>query len=88
MVINVRPHQHFGLYSRKFPIAADQYFIKRALIGGVTISRKSFVAGEFSNEGTTGSDPAEVLTAVFRVELLAERWMDNTLIYHFCYATS
>ncbi len=75
MVIKVSLHDSFGFYSRKFPIAADQYFIKRALIGGATITRKSFVAGEFSNEGTTGSDPIGVLTDVFRVQLLTEKWI-------------
>lgn len=73
MIIRVNLHQRFGLYSRKFPIAADQLFVKQALAGGATIMRKSFVAGEFSSEGTSGTDPVGLLTEVFRVQLLTER---------------
>lgn len=73
MMLKVDLHKRFGLYSRKFPIAADQYFIKQALAGGATIIRKSFIAGEFSNEGTSGTDPVGLLTDVFRVQVLTER---------------
>ena len=66
-------HKRFGLYSRKFPIAADQLFIKQALAGGARIARKNFIAGEFSNEGVSGTDPIGLLTEVFRVQLLTER---------------
>ena len=75
MLLNVDLHQRFGLYSRKFPIAADQYFVKLALAGGATIQRRSFIAGEFSIEGTSGSDPIGLLTDVFRVQLLTERFV-------------
>ena len=75
MVINKSLHLRFGFYSNKFPIAADQYFIKNALIGGATIVRKSFLAGEFSDEGTTGADPIGVITDVFRVQLRTERYV-------------
>ena len=73
MLLRVDLHRRFGLYSRKFPIAADQLFVKQALAGGATIVRKDFIAGEFSNEGTSGSDPVGLLTDVFRVQLLTER---------------
>jgi len=67
-------HRRFGWYSRKFPIAADQLFVKQALAKGSSIARESFVAGEFSTEGTSGSDPIGLLTDVFRVQLLTERY--------------
>lgn len=73
MLLRVNLHQRFGLYSRKFPIAADQLFVKQVLAGGATIVRKPFVAGEFSSEGTSGTDPVGLLTEVFRVQLLTER---------------
>lgn len=75
MLINVNLHKKFGLYSRKFPIAADQLFVKKALAGGAIILRKKFIAGEFSNDGTSGSDPIGLLTDVFRVQLLTERFV-------------
>lgn len=74
MLLNVDLHRRFGLYSRKFPIAADQLFVKQALAGGASIVRRDFVAGEFSSDGTSGSDPIGVLTEVFRVQLLTEQF--------------
>jgi glycosyltransferase involved in cell wall biosynthesis len=73
MVFNINLHQIHGMYSRKFPIAADQLFVKLAISGGATISRRNFLAGEFSSEGTSGSDPVGLLTEVFRVQLVTER---------------
>ena len=73
MLFKVDLHKRFGLYSRKFPIAADQLFVKIALAGGASILRKKFIAGIFSDEGTSGCDPVGLLTDVFRVQLLTER---------------
>lgn len=73
MVININLHQRYGMYSRKFPIAADQLFIKQVITGGATISRRDFLAGIFSSEGTSGSDPVGLLAEVFRIQLVTER---------------
>ncbi len=73
MAVNINLHHMYGMYSRKFPIAADQLFVKQAVSGGATISRRNFLAGEFSSEGTSGSDPVGLLTEVFRVQLITER---------------
>lgn len=75
MLISTELHQRFGFYSRRLPIAADQLFIKQALLGGASITRCKFVAGVFSTGGTSGSDPAGVITEVFRVQLLTERFI-------------
>lgn len=83
MIINVDLHKRFGLYSKRFPIAADQYFIKTALAGGASIYRCKFVAGEFSNEGTSGSDHVGLLTEVFRVQVLTERYIGLQIILFF-----
>lgn len=72
-LLNRDLHKKFGFYSRKFPIAADQLFIKQALAGGASIVRENFIAGEFSNEGVSGTDPIGLLTEVFRVQLMTER---------------
>ncbi len=74
MLLKVDLHERFGFYSKKFPIAADQLFVKEALAANAIIVREKFVAGEFSNEGTSGTDPVGVLTEVFRVQLLTERY--------------
>ena len=36
MAINVDLHKKFGMYSNKFPIAADQLFVRACIAGGVT----------------------------------------------------
>lgn len=66
-------HERFGYYSRRFPIAADQYFIKTAANGGAKIRVADFVAGEFGQAGTSSMDAAGTLTEFFRVQLLTER---------------
>lgn len=75
MIIKVELHKNYGLYSKRFPIAADQYFVKKALAGGASILRKDFIAGDFSTEGTSGSDPVGLLTEIFRVQLLTEKYV-------------
>lgn len=68
-------HDRFGLYSRHFPIAADQLFVKTALRSGATIERMDRVVGEFGIEGTSGSDPLGQVTELFRVQVRTERWV-------------
>jgi len=68
-------HDRFGLYSRHFPIAADQLFVKTALKGGATIARMNHVVGEFGTDGTSGSDSLGLLTELFRVQVRTERFV-------------
>src|SRR5690606_36193752 len=56
LVIRKELHQQYGFYSHKFPIAADQLFILRVVHGGGKIRKCPFVAGEFSNQGLSGTD--------------------------------
>lgn len=47
-------HERIGFYSRAFPIAADQLFIKSAMRhGAVLYCAPKFIAGEFSREGVS-----------------------------------
>lgn len=66
-------HDRFGAYSRKFPIAADQYFIKRAAQGGARILACDFCAGRFGDGGVSSVDTAGTLTEFLRVQLATER---------------
>jgi glycosyltransferase involved in cell wall biosynthesis len=75
MIINTELHKKYGFYSKRFPIAADQLFIKTSLLGGAKILRLNFIAGEFSTEGTSGEDSVGLLTEVFRVQLLTESFV-------------
>ena len=73
-LINIKLHKKFGFYSRKFPIAADQLFLKTAISNGADILRLTFVAGEFSTEGVSGTDHLGVITELFRVQVLTEKY--------------
>ena len=66
-------HERFGHYSRRFPIAADQYFIKTAVGGGAVVQVADFIAGEYANDGTSSTDVAGALSEIFRVQLLTEK---------------
>lgn len=66
-------HERFGYYSCRFPISADQFFIKRACISsGIRFVVADFVAGEYSIEGVSGSDIPGAMTEFFRVQLETE----------------
>ena len=73
LLIKRNMHQKFGFYSNKFPIAADQFFVKSSINKGARICRANFIAGEFSLKGTSGSDNISLLTDIFKVQLLTEK---------------
>lgn len=62
-------HERFGFYSKDFPIAADQFFIKKACDSGAKIVYADFVAGVFSTSGVSSLDRVGLLTESFRVQL-------------------
>lgn len=65
-------HQKFGYYSNKFPIAADQLFVKQACKGGATVYQAEFISGEFNHSGISNQDIAGTLSEIFRIQLLTE----------------
>lgn len=66
-------HDSHGYYSRKFPIAADQYFIKKAGDSGAVIKVCDFCAGVYGTEGVSSVDVAGTLTEIFRIQLATEK---------------
>lgn len=75
LMIKRKLHDKFGLYSRKFPIAADQLFIKTVLNQQASIIRCKFIAGEFGIKGASGGDNWGMITELFRVQVETERWV-------------
>lgn len=75
-------HDRLGYYSHRLPIAADRLFLARILGSGARIVRADFVAGEFTLQGTTGTDIPGLLTESYRVELLSgtNRWLATVLL--------
>ena len=69
-LIRKRLHQQNGMYSTRFPIAADQLFIKQACRNGARIIKANFVSGEYSINGTSGVDIVGTLSESFRIQLL------------------
>ena len=66
-------HERAGAYSRKFPIGADQLFIKRAVQSGARVVVADFCAGTFGSGGLSSVDTVGTLTEFFRVQLATER---------------
>lgn len=68
-------HYRFGYYSRRFPVAADMYFIKTACKSpDVRVHQADFVAGEHGKAGVSSVDKAATFCDCFRVQLETERW--------------
>lgn len=62
-------HLTFGYYSKEYPIAADQYFVMKACLGGASRYAGDFVAGEIGRGGVSSIDRTGNATEVFRVQL-------------------
>lgn len=68
-------HERFGYYSRRFPVAADMYFIKSVCRApDIRLHRAGFVAGEHGTAGVSNVDKAATFCDCFRVQLETERW--------------
>ncbi len=61
-----------GFYSREFPIAADQYFILKAIKNGARTQIQDFCAGRHYLGGVSASDVIGTMTEFFRVQLRFE----------------
>lgn len=67
-------HEKYGLYSKKFPIAADQLFVTAACDdGALRHVIRGYVSGEFGSMGVSTSDAVGAATEFFRVQLLTGR---------------
>lgn len=76
-------HREYGLYSRRFPIAADQYFLKRACMSGrPRIAAADFIAGHYSKGGVSGTDILGTLSDYCRVQLETERFPALQVLLH------
>lgn len=67
-------HNKFGFYSRRFPIAADHFFLKKACKDRSTIIKKvDFIAGFYPTTGVSGTDILGSMTEFFRVQVETEK---------------
>jgi glycosyltransferase involved in cell wall biosynthesis len=76
-------HERFGYYSRRFPIAADQYFLKQVCMAPtVKFVTADFVAGHYSLEGMSGCDIPGTMSEFFRIQLETERYAAAQVILY------
>jgi len=62
-------HSKLGYYSRKYPIAADQFFILKAISHGAMIMKGQTIVGVHGSQGVSGVDSRGVITEFFRVQV-------------------
>lgn len=74
-------HERFGYYSRRFPLAADQLFIKNIFKGGASCYEAEFIAGEFGGDGASSVDVAGLLSEQFRIQLETQAKLPQVLMY-------
>lgn len=76
-------HQRHGYYSKLFPVAADQLFLKRACQQGARVTQIDHVVGEFGSEGLSSANLLAHLTDTFKVQYLTEehKWLQIVLFF-------
>lgn len=81
VLIRKKLHLKYGFYSRKFPIVADQLFIKQCCQDGVEVKIIDKVVGEYGIEGVSATDMFGGCTEFFRVQLLTKenKWVQYIL---------
>ena len=83
LLINKRLHSQQGFYSNKFPIAADQLFIKKCCINHAEVKQINMVVGSFGINGVSSIDTIGTCTEWFRIQLLTEpyKWLIYILFF-------
>lgn len=66
-------HKRFGFYSPKFPVCADQLFVKKSIYGGCFLVKGKDVVGAYGVDGFSASDAVAVQCDFFRVQLATEK---------------
>ncbi|MHA3092534.1 glycosyltransferase [Acinetobacter brisouii] len=66
-------HQNYGFYSKNFPIAADQLFIKKCCQAGEKINIINVVVGQFYEVGLSSIDIIGSCTESYRIQLITEK---------------
>jgi glycosyltransferase involved in cell wall biosynthesis len=66
-------HEKYGMYSNRFPVGADFYFLKIVCNDrNTTIYRADFVAGEYGTTGISSIDKAAGFCDYFRIQFETE----------------
>jgi len=74
-------HKQVGLYSKEYPIAADQYFILQAVKIGAKILKIEEVVGCFTLGGVSSTDTIGCLTESLRIQMKYESKALSLIIF-------
>ncbi len=66
-------HQRFGFYSKKYPLAADQYFVMKAYESGIKTILLDSIVGKMGTDGISAIDMIGNATEVFRIQIALGR---------------
>lgn len=73
MLIRKDLHNRFGFYSKRFPLLADSYFLKRLLISNsIKFEEADFVAGTFVDGGLTTTSKLQILAETWQIQMMTE----------------
>lgn len=77
VLVNKSLHNKYGWYSKKYPIAADQYFIQSCILNHEKIITIDSIVGEFSLCGVSSYDHLGAVTELFRIQVSLgyNRWL-------------
>ena len=83
LCIKTSMHKELGLYSKNYPIVADQLFIMNAISRGFNLTVAPFVAGEFSTNGTSNLKYLATATDFYRfqIEMGVNRYLQTLLFF-------
>ncbi|WP_436917327.1 glycosyltransferase family 2 protein [Acinetobacter schindleri] len=75
-------HNKYGYYSSKFPIAADQLFIKSCAVNGASFLSIKDIVGEFGSNGVSSTDKIGGLSEYYRIQLITgENKLIQTILF-------
>lgn len=73
MAIRKSLHQEYGLYSRRFPMLADGYFLKKLLKSkAVRFYQSQVVTGSFGTAGVSSTNKLQSLAETWQIQMLTE----------------
>ena len=62
-------HSKYGMYSNKYHIASDEYFLQKVFVNGGIFQQEIFIAGNFGTNGLSCKDSLGTLVESFRVRM-------------------
>jgi glycosyltransferase involved in cell wall biosynthesis len=70
MLFRASLHERFGLYSARYPLLADGYFIKRACLDPqVKVVAGDFIAGEFGVQGSSSMRRLQTFCELWQIQI-------------------